>query len=108
MKEVDIRKWHRIIGIIVAIFIILQAGSGFILSLGGLPIPRTHAYEETYGAEYADEEGDSLWHDALEFVHLGGGVFGAVYRIVVGMALLMMAVTGGMIFFKVRVRSKKR
>jgi hypothetical protein len=32
MKEVDLRRWHRRPGIIVALFIILQTGSGFLLS----------------------------------------------------------------------------
>jgi uncharacterized iron-regulated membrane protein len=108
MKEADLRKWHRTMGIIVALFIILQAGTGLFLSLSDLPVPRNHAHEEAYSTGHDHEEGESLWDDALGFIHHGGGVFSAVYRIVVGMALLMMAVTGSMIFFRIRARSKKR
>jgi hypothetical protein len=44
MKEVNLRTWHRRIGIVLALFIILQAGSGFLIMLGDLipsqsPIP---------------------------------------------------------------------
>jgi hypothetical protein len=108
MKEADLRRWHRALGIIVALFIILQAGSGFFLSLSDLSASRTHGHEETYGTGHAQEEGDSLWHDALGFVHLGGGTIGTVYRLLLGFGIVVTAVSGGMIFFKIRARSKKR
>jgi len=108
MKELDYRKWHRAIGIIVALFIILQAGSGFLLSLGGVSIPHTHAHEEVYRTGPDQEEGNSLWHDALEFIHHGGGIIGTTYRLLLGIGIVVMAVSGGMIYFKVSVRSKKR
>jgi hypothetical protein len=47
MREADLRRWHRTMGIIVGAFIILQVGSGFLLSLGGLSILRAYADEET-------------------------------------------------------------
>ena len=107
MKEVDLRKWHRTIGIIVALFIVLQGGSGFLLSLNDLPAPRIHTHEEAYSTGHDHEEGDSLWHDALEFVHLGGGTIGTVYRLLLGFGIAVTAVSGGMLFFKIRARSKK-
>jgi len=91
----------------VALFIILQAGSGFFLSLGGLPIPHTHAHEEIYGRGSAQEQSGSLWHDALEFAHPGGGIIGTVYRLLLGLGIVVTAVSGGMIFFKIRARSRK-
>ena len=97
MKESDLRRWHRTLGIIVAVFVIFQAGSGFVLSLNGLSIPRTHAHEE----------GESLWHMSLEFIHRGGGTPGTIYRLAVGLSLLVMAVSGSMLFSKVRARSRK-
>ena len=95
-------------GIIVAAFIILQAGSGFLLSLGGLPILRTHAHEETYRPGHAQEEGERLWQDALELIHLGDGIIGTIYRLLLGFGIVATAVSGGTIFFKIRARSKRR
>ena len=97
MRESDLRRLHRAVGIKVAILVILQAGSGFVLSLGGLPIASTHAHEE----------GESVWHDALEFIHLGGGIVGTIYRLLLALGIVVMAVSGGMIFFSVRARKKK-
>jgi hypothetical protein len=107
MKEADLRRWHRTMGIIVAAFIILQAGSGFLLSLGGLPILRTYAHEATYSPGHAQEEGEWLWQDALDFIHLGGGIIGTIYRLVLGFGIVVVAVSGSMIFFKIRARSKR-
>jgi uncharacterized iron-regulated membrane protein len=108
MKEADLRRWHRTMGIIVAAFIILQAGSGFVLSLGGLPIASTHAHEEAYNTGHAHEEGQLLWQDALVYIHLGGGIIGTIYRLLLGLGIVVVAVSGSMIFFKARARSKRR
>ena len=97
MKESDLRRWHRALGIIVAVFFILQAGSGFVLSLNGLSVLHTHAHEE----------GEPLWYMSLEFIHHGGGTPGTIYRLVVGLSMLVMAVSGSVIFFKIRARSRK-
>jgi uncharacterized iron-regulated membrane protein len=97
MKESDLRRWHRALGIIVAVFLILQAGSGFVLSLNGLSILHTNAHEE----------GESLWYMSLEFIHRGGGTPGTIYRLAVGLSMLVMAVSGSVIFFKIRARSRK-
>jgi len=107
MKEADLRSLHRAVGIIVAVFIIFQAGSGFVLSLGGLPIGSTDAHEEALNTGHAHEEGESVWHDALEFIHLGGGIVGTIYRLLLGLGIVATAVSGGMIFFSVRARKKK-
>jgi hypothetical protein len=108
MREADLRRWHRSMGIIVAAFIILQVGSGFLLSLGGLPILRTYADQETYSSGHAQGEGERLWQDALDFIHLGGGIVGATYRLLLGLGIVVVAVSGSMIFFKIRARSKRR
>ena len=108
MREADLRRWHRSMGIIVAAFVILQAGSGFLLSLGGLPILRTYAHGETYSPGHAQEEGERLWQDALDFIHLGGGIVGTTYRLLLGLGIVLTALSGGTIFFKIRARSKRR
>ena len=107
MKEADLRRWHRRLGIIVALFIILQTGSGFLLSLGELSVPHTHANEGAYTPGHAHEEGESNWHKALELIHYGGSTAGTIYRLVIGISLLAVAVSGSMIFFKMRSRFRK-
>jgi hypothetical protein len=46
MKEPDLRRWHRNLGIILAAFIILQAGSGLLLSFGRLSVSSVDANEK--------------------------------------------------------------
>jgi len=89
-------------GIALAVLIILQAGTGLILTLGSLSEPYAHAHSES--ADNNHEE--SMWEDALETIHHGGGAIGTVYRIVVGAGLLGMAVSGVTIFSKIKARTK--
>lgn len=106
MKESDLRKWHRTIGIVLAVFVALQAGSGFLLSLNELSMPHSHAYIESVVPHHGHEEGESIWHEGLEFVHHGGGLVGTAYRLLVGIGIIGMAISGCMIFFKIRARSR--
>ena len=73
-------------GITLALFIVLQAGSGLLLSLSQVP----------------------AWHEPLGLIHYRAGVGGSVYRIFVGIGTLGMAVSGSIIFRKSRARPKKR
>jgi hypothetical protein len=112
MKEYDLRKWHRSVGIILAIFLILQAGTGLFISIGEVPeTSRNHvltAYQEASTEHEEQEEGEAFWRTFLGFIHHGAGTFGDIYRIIVGFATLWMVFTGGTIFFKMRSRSQKR
>ena len=107
MKESVLRRWHRSLGILLALFIILQTGTGFLISLGELSVPHSHAHEDTNASSHGNNEGESLWHEGLEFIHHGAGIAGSLYRIFIGIGLLLMTVSGSMIFFKIRIRSKK-
>jgi hypothetical protein len=107
MKEINLRTWHRRIGIILALFIILQAGSGFFITLGDLIPSQSPDAESAVAAATVDEEED-FWDEALEFIHFGDDVVGGLYRILLGAGVLWMAVSGGLIFFRIRTRSKKR
>lgn len=107
MKEINLRRWHRRIGIILALFIILQAGSGLLLTLGDLSPSQSHAHSKAaVGATVPDAE-EPFWEEALEFTHHGAGPAGTLYRIIVGAGILWMAVSGCLIFFRTR-RSKKK
>jgi len=107
MKEADLRKWHRRMGIILALFIIIQAGSGLLMSLNELGTPHGHAHGEDVAAQDEHQEGgDSYIKTSLSFIHHGAGVIGRIYRILLGIGLLGMAISGSMIYFKVRARTK--
>ena len=108
MKEVNLRKWHRRFGIILALFIILQAGSGLLITLGDLSPSKSHAHTEPAVTATVHDEEEPFLEEALEFIHFGAGPAGALYRIIVGAGILWMAVSGGLIFFRTRARSQKR
>lgn len=106
MEESVLRTWHRTLGIVLALFIIFQAGSGFFISLSQMSVSHTHAHEESHPSAHGHEEGESFWHDSLKFIHHGAGTLGTVYRIIVEIGILVMVLSGSMIFFKIRARSK--
>ncbi len=103
MKEMDLRKYHRIFGVILSFFIILQAGSGLLLTVVEYEEAKAYADME-YSEETHDEE--SPFIEALEVLHEKGGVVGFVLRLVVGAGLVMMASSGILIFFKIKARQK--
>ena len=105
MKEFTLRKWHRRIGIILALFIILQAGSGLLISINKLAIPHKHDNSAISHSHDQHDERESLLHETLVFFHHGGGVIGTSYRILVGAGTLWTAFTGLIIYVKIRARS---
>jgi len=107
VKEINLRKWHRNLGIAMALFIILQAGSGFLISLGQFSVPHTHADQATHGSNHSGEEERSLWNEGLVLLHHSGGATGTIYRLMLGVGMMAMAVSGGMIFFRIRARTRR-
>lgn len=88
MNEAYLRKWHRRFGIVLALFVFLQAASGVLLNLEDFcEIPRILAW--------------------ATIIHRGGGLGGTIYRTLLGLALMAMAVSGSLIFFKVWQRTRK-
>lgn len=85
MKEGDLRKLHRRIGITLALFIALQTATGLMMSLGLLP----------------------TWYGIFGFLHYGAGVGGYVYRIFLGIGMLGAVLSGTLIFFRMTARSSK-
>jgi uncharacterized iron-regulated membrane protein len=88
MTEVFLRKWHRTMGIILALFIFVQAATGALMSL-----------------QFALNFSEPL--KALEILHTGGGLWGNLYRILLGLGLMGMATSGTLIYLKLRARMKK-
>jgi hypothetical protein len=89
MDEAYLRKWHRRLGIILAVFIFLQAASGVVLNLEDL----------------VESPGILGWANVF---HRGGGDFITLYRTLLGLGLIGMAASGSMIFYKIWQRTRKK
>lgn len=87
MDEAYLRKWHRTIGIFLAFFIFVQALSGAMMAL-----------------EFAFNSPGLLGD--LTSLHYGGGWLGHLYRLILGVGLMGMAISGTLIFFKIQARKK--
>lgn len=89
MDEPYLRRWHRRLGLGLALFIFLQAVSGLVLNSDSLrQVPAL-----ALGAN---------------ILHRGGGEFGALYRTLLGLGLAGMAVSGSLIFYKIWQRTRKK
>ena len=106
MNERDLRKWHRSFGIALAFFIIVQAGTGLLISLGELIMPHApaHTHDTSVSPQSASEE-ESEWMETIEYIHQGDGIGINIYRIIIGLGLVGMAVSGSILFFKIKART---
>jgi len=102
MKEKSLRKWHRYLGVVLAIFIIFQAGTGLFLNFGQLSIPHAHAQ----GTPSTHDRPSTVSNTAMA-IHHGGGFTGAIYRILVGTGILVQTVLGTLIYLRIRSRGRK-
>ena len=89
MDEAYLRKWHRTMGITLAFFIFLQAASGAMMAL--------EFYLNATGL-----------FGVLTSLHFGGGAWGHLYRILLGLGLMGMAASGTFIYLKIQARTPKR
>lgn len=109
MKEYDLRKWHRLVGIVPSLFILLQAGSGFLSSLEGIVATapsHAHTNQSAISSEHEEDEGSrSAWDRILGFIHHEAGVLWDLYRVFIGAGIMWMTITGSMVFFRIRTRS---
>ncbi|MEW6350835.1 MAG: hypothetical protein AB1646_17390 [Thermodesulfobacteriota bacterium] len=126
MKEVNLRIRHRQLGMVLALFLVLQAATGLLLSTG-LPTggaghahgeqaagtttarPTTeeshgHGEADTHETPHAREPGPSP-AIILMTIHHGGGTIGTVYRVLLATGIVVQALLGVLIFFKIRSRS---
>lgn len=118
MKESDLRKIHRHLGIILALFLFLQGGSGMLLTLGELFTPK-HAHSNTTDDHHEgltmddssltkvknqsrDEE-----HGIIGQIHHKEGTVWSFYRVLVGSGLLAMVFSGVIIFIPTRIEQKR-
>lgn len=105
MKEATLRKAHRSIGIALALFIVLQAGSGVLLGVGEGLVHNHKEHPTLQARDHGHGRGEPAILEALEFVHKGGGIPGGLYRLIVGAGIVAMAASGSMIFLRTRSRA---
>lgn len=127
MTEANLRKGHRYIGISLAVFILLQAASGVALSFWSWLDEHDHSlhatavayadeghhhnepddhqlHDEQQVTEQNDEHVMPQWLQSTMSIHAGGGVWGGLYRKIIGFGIIGMALSGSMIFFKTQKR----
>jgi len=87
MDEATLRKGHRTMGAILALFILVQAASGAMMAL-----------------EFALKTPGLF--GVLTSLHFGGGWWGHLYRILLGLGVMGMAASGALIYLKIQARRK--
>jgi len=90
MKEVEVRKFHRGLGMIVVWFLAGQALTGLIIAVFGLFLG-----EATTLSSF------------LSTLHTGWSPMGGVYRVLLGLGTLAQGISGIMIYFLIRARTRK-
>jgi uncharacterized iron-regulated membrane protein len=88
VKEPELRKWHRVTGLVIAFFAAVQVLTGIVLSV------------EDMLNEY--------WGGFIRDFHEGYGLIGNIYRIALGAALVWMIVSGMQIYRSIRQRTRSR
>jgi len=86
MNEKTLRIVHRKSGLVLAVFIVVQALTGIALSVEGL-----------LGA---------YWGGMIKDLHFRMGLIGGLYRIALGAGLVWMVLSGMMIYARIRARIK--
>jgi hypothetical protein len=91
MKEVAVRKFHRLLGMIVVWFLAGQTLTGLILAVEGV-VPGSMP---------------SQLDRILSTLHFGWNPLGGIYRVLLGLATLAQGISGIIIFLLIRARTRK-
>lgn len=117
MKEKDLRKYHRITGVVLAVFIIAQAGTGLVFTIAKMVgssdnhdhaaisvslIPEAQANGNESEDTHASESGS-----LLSTLHYGGGMIGNIYRLLLAVGLIGQTCGGLLIYKHYRERQNK-
>ena len=112
MKQAGFRKWHRRLGLILAVFIVLQVGSGLWLTASEIGSGHEHGEESehneavTNGGREHEGEGESHEHGIVGLVHHAEATWTALYRVALALGILLQTFLGLVIFFAMRKPSK--
>ena len=104
MQEPQLRKLHRVAGVVLGPLLVLQALSGVLLGVDWL-LGIHRRFGESVGE--ALPRLARLWDAALVEIHYGTGVGGAVYHILLGVAVVGLAASGIGIYFRMRARLRR-
>ena len=91
MKEASMRKYHRVLGLVIFPFMAVQTVTGLLFSMQYLAIPPLF--------DLSPE---------VRLLHYGYAAPGNVYRIVLSVAILVQAVLGVVIYQRIWSRSRRR
>ncbi len=113
MQEIKIRKIHRTLAIWLVGLIIIQVLSGLAITIGSFFAPHEHRVQEQKEAvevppHNGTENQQTKSNDLLSAIHHGGGLLGKIYRTLLASGILTVAVTGIMIYAKMKARMKKK
>lgn len=103
MKQAGLRKWHRRLGLALAVFIVLQAGSGLWLTVTEMGSshghPETGEHQEAATAEgHGHEAEESSGHGIVGAIHHSEATWVGIYRIALAVGILLQTVLGLGIF----------
>ena len=94
MRAPPLNKLHRLVGIVIAPFVVVQALSGLFLDFGvfrrGVPL-------------VGDETGARGWWElALMKTHFGPGLLNDAYHILLACGIVWMACSGWLLYLRIR------
>ncbi|MFP4316779.1 MAG: hypothetical protein ACLFQR_11210 [Desulfovibrionales bacterium] len=89
MKEITIRKYHRYLGLVLFLFLVVQTFTGLLFSLQGLTMPPLFRLSPF-----------------LRSLHYGGGTPGDIYRILLALGILLQGILGVVIWWRIHSRKK--
>jgi uncharacterized iron-regulated membrane protein len=100
MKGIQLNKLHRYVGITLAPFLVIQALSGILLKFG--------LFNKGKGGEMGGLLSPTGNFDHLLVkIHFGPGLVNGIYHILVALAILWMAVTGWLLYLRIRKAQKR-
>ncbi len=112
MQEKDLRRWHRNVAIVFVVFIIIQAITGLLITLGEIGTPHTHAHEESQvqvkSADIPEPEQEGQIREVLAAIHHGGSFIGGLYRIILSIGMLWVAGSGALIYMRIQARKRPK
>lgn len=101
MKEIGINKLHRYAGIAIAPFLVIQALSGLFLDFGlfraGSTVTGAQKMPAARGA----------WDLLLLKIHFGPGLISSTYHLLLGAGIIWMAVSGWVLYLRMRRTRRK-
>ena len=111
MIENSIRRYHGRIGILLSIFIFIQIGSGTIIALNTFLEQSPHTHNEYADVDVHDtggsDNGTAGETGLTEAIHHHGGTIVQMLRVILGVGIIMMAISGSIIFILTSRRRKR-